>query len=163
MMNITTQARVRELFDYREGTLYWKSSPRSGWVGKPVTHKTGHGYVKARVDGKLIPAHRLVWLWHNEKLPELIDHINGVRHDNRIENLRACTEAENARNKSKPLNNTTGHKNVIWSKQNSNFNVQLTVNKRKMHLGVFDDIELAALVAEEARDKFYGKFARQGV
>ena len=162
-MNTTTQTRVRELFNYSDGTLFWKKSPRIGWVGKPVTHKSGAGYLKAKVDGKLIPVHRLVWLWHNEELPKLIDHINGVRHDNRIENLRACTEAENARNKSKLSNNTTGYKNVVWNKKNNNFNVQLTVNKRKMHLGVFDDIELAALVAEEARDKFHGKFARQGV
>jgi hypothetical protein len=103
-----------------------------------------------------------VWLWHYGELPEGIDHINGIRHDNRVENLRVCDDAKNARNRSRPSNNTTGHQNVVWNKNNRNYNVQITVNKRRMHIGVFNNVELAGLVAEEARNKFFGEFARQG-
>jgi hypothetical protein len=162
-MHTITSEKARELFDYSNGVLYWKISPRSGWVGKPVSHKTTNGYLKARVDGKLIPVHRLVWLWHNRELPKLIDHINGVRHDNRIENLRACTEAENCRNRKLDVKNSTGYANVVWKKKNQNYNVQIRVDGKKRHIGVFKDLELAGLVAEEARNKFFGKFARKGV
>jgi hypothetical protein len=162
MTTTITSAKAHELFDYSNGVLYWKTSPRNGWTGKPVNHKTSNGYLKAKVDGKLIPVHRLVWLLHYGDTPELIDHINGIRHDNRIENLRICNDSENARNRAKSSNNTSGYQNVVWNKSNRNYNVQITVNKRKMHIGVFDDVELAALVAEEARHKFFGEFARKG-
>jgi hypothetical protein len=162
MKTVTTE-RLRELMDYRDGVLYWKNSARDGWNGKSVGSKAENGYLVSRVDGELYKVHRLVWLWHGKQLPKILDHINGVRDDNRIENLRSCDDAGNARNRKKPQNNSTGYSNVIWNKRNRNYNVQITVNRKKMHIGVFDDIELAALVAEEARDKYFGEFARKGV
>jgi hypothetical protein len=163
MMTTTiTTERLRELMDYRDGSLYWKHSPRNGWEGKPVGFKSKEGYLITRVNGKLCKVHRLVWLWHGNELPKMLDHINGVRHDNRIENLRPCLDAENARNRKLDVKNSTGYANVVWNKANQNYNVQIRVDGKKKHIGAFDNVELAALVAEEARHKFFGEFARKG-
>lgn len=69
-------------------------------LGREVGHESGRGYLVARLLGHAIPVHRIVWLWHHGSMPTgLLDHINGNRKDNRIENLRAVTAAQNVWNR----------------------------------------------------------------
>ena len=62
-------------------------------------------------------------------------------------------------NQKTPINNTSGVKNVCFHKGNNKWVVQLRINKKKKHFGCYEDLELAELVAIEARNKFYGKWA----
>jgi hypothetical protein len=101
-----------------------------------------------------------VWLWHGRELPALIDHINGDRGDNRIENLRAATPSQNVCNTKIKSTNTSGVKGVNWVKRLKKWQVRLNIQNRVMHFGLYRDFDLAELVAAEARNKHHGAFAR---
>ena len=104
--------------------------------------------------------HRLVYLWHFGYVPKEIDHINGDKRDNRIENLREANRSQNMRNVKLKRNNTSGAKGVCWSKEKNKWVVRVSVNKKTIHCGYYEDFELAALVSAEAIDKYHGYFKR---
>lgn len=72
------------------------------------------GYMRMPINYDMFVIHRVIWKWHNGDEPEFIDHINGNRSDNRIENLRACTKSENRHNANINKNNTSGYHGVRW-------------------------------------------------
>lgn len=101
-----TQDRLKELFDYNSetGNLIWKIQPRGRWKlkGKAAGTTSSNGYMQITADCHIYMAHRLVWLWHyGTFLKNDIDHINGNRNDNRVENLREATRSENNQNRKK--------------------------------------------------------------
>ena len=152
-----TQERLKEMFTYHEdGTLSYNKN------GKKVvcTSKSDSGYTFVSIDRKPRRLHRMIFLYHHGYLPEVIDHINGIRHDNRVENLRPANKEQNCLNRTKSKNNTSGFKNVSWSNIASKWMVQMTVNKKYTNFGYYEDIELADLVAQEARNLYHGAFAR---
>ena len=158
-----TQQQALEAFEYRDGELYWK-------VPKSIRIKVGdkcdgmdcHGYKRVRYNGKLYRVHRIIFLMFNGYLPQYIDHINCDRADNRIENLREVNAIENACNRAMQSNNRTKVKGVIWRKNIKHYEVSVQVNKVKNYCGIFKDLELAELVAIEARDKYHKQFAYKG-
>lgn len=89
-----------------------------------------------------------------------VDHINGNGLDNRKENLRLATNAENAKNRGKQSNNTTGYKGVFRnSKLPYMFEAKIGVNGRHIYLGLFDTPEKAYQAYKEAAIKYHGEFA----
>ena len=98
---------------------------------------------------------------HHGYMPPEIDHINGDRADNRIGNLRAVTRSQNQYNK-RPQRNASGYRGVSWHKKSGKWCVRIGINDKVKSMGYYDDIELADLVAQEARSKFYGQYAYQG-
>ena len=96
-------------------------------------------------------------------LPKCVDHIDRDQTNDRIENLRAATVAENQRNVALRKDNSSGVKNVCWNKRSKKWGVQLSFNGKIRHFGHYDNLELAELVALEARAKFHGKFAYLGL
>jgi hypothetical protein len=153
------------LFDYKDGKLTWKnpSNPKRTPIGSIAGTVSKRGYIHIQYMKKIYKAHRLVYLMFRNDTPTLIDHINGVLTDNRIENLRSASYVENQRNSSKRIDNSSGIKNVSWHKRIAKWSVQLSVEKRIKHFGYFDDFELADLVATEARNKYHKEFANHGV
>ena len=91
------------LFNYINGCLYWKNKPNKYLNDKLIGTKIGNrltkGYGRVLINGKLIYTHRLVWLYFNKSIPKYIDHVNGIRDDNRIENLRETTIRKNGQNR----------------------------------------------------------------
>lgn len=148
----------KEYFLCLDGQIFWKKSTsrkikigsRAGFVDK--------GYRRVKLNGKLYQEHSVVYTLSHGYYPNLIDHINGNKSDNRIENLRPCTSSENNRNRGLHSNNTSGTTGVYKTK--NKWYVQIYVNNRNKHLGIFDNKKLAELVSEEARDLYYGKYAR---
>jgi hypothetical protein len=148
------QITISTLFEDKEGVLYWrKTGKKAGTL-----HRTG--YIQICVDKKLHNAHRLMFMLHCGWVPELIDHVDGNRANNKIDNLRAATWSQNLQNMKLRPTNKSGCKNVSWSNSRQKWAVQLSIGGRPTNLGRFDDLELADLVATEARNKYHGAFAR---
>lgn len=147
----TNYARVNELLSYnsRTGILKWKIA-RSRWhvPGSVAGHLTYWGYSTIMVDGKSYYAHRLAWLLHTGKWPKnQIDHINRVRDDNRIENLREATKSQNQINSGMYRNNKSGYRGVHFSKAANKWVAEIKRDGVIRHLGVF-------VTAKEASNKF---------
>ena len=149
-----TQQELLEAFEYRDGYLYRRTT------GKRVGTRHHTGYLQISFKKKLYNAHRMIFLMHHGWLSKVIDHIDADRSNDRIENLRPATWVQNLQNMRMRSSNTSGVKNVCWCKIKKKWTVQLNVNKRYKFIGRFDDLELAELVAIEAREKYHGTFAR---
>lgn len=158
-----TQEQLLDLFEYKDGELFYKKSPLPKIkVGSKAGSITSHGYMRVSINNKKCLSHRVIFLMMNGYLPTFIDHINMNRADNRIENLRGCSRQENNRNVSCRKSSKSGIKNVSWSKSTNKYQVDIMVDSKKKYIGVFEDIELAELVAMEARNKYHGAFANHG-
>jgi len=156
--------RFNEAFEYRDGKLYWKINTNKSkkLIGKEAGCKSSGEYGCVNLDRKSYSIHKVIFCMHHGWMPVVVDHINLTRDDHRIENLRAATHVTNNYNKPAQKNNKLGMKNVCWSKQNKKWFVQLTQNRKVVYRKFFDDLELAELVAIEARNKYHGEFANHG-
>lgn len=156
-----TQQEVKELFDYHsDGYLMWAVNRSRGRIGNKVGVIHPNGYLRTRINGKLELNHRITYLWHYGNLPKFVDHIDGNKLNNRIENLRSANVVENQQNAKLSVKNTSGYKNVSFCPQTKKWAVKIKVCKIQKTIGRYDDVELADLVAQEARAKYHGKFAR---
>lgn len=134
-----TKKRLRELFGYRSGELIALRDTRGRRKGRAIGGLNGR-YLYAWVDGRYVALHRLIWTWHNGAIPSglSVDHINHSRFDNRIENLRLATSAENSRNR--PPTRSTHH-GVYESK--GRYRVSIWI-------GTFDTLEEAVAARRDA-------------
>jgi hypothetical protein len=151
------------VFCYRDGDVYWKAAigPRCA-LSSPAGRVTPKGYRVIVYKGKPWSAHRLVFLLTSGYMPPEVDHINGVRSDNRRENLRAATLAENRRNARKRADNTSGVKGVYWVRKLGKWAASIQVDGKKVYVGVSDNLPELALRVEAARAKLHGEFANMG-
>ena len=151
---------VNKLLEYKDGGLYWKETNGRRKTGERAGRLSDTGYRKLGILGKEMKEHRVIFFMHHGYFPRYIDHINGNRQDNHIENLRECSSSENHHNAQKSSRNTSGYKNVHWHSINKKWFVRIKAYGVDRVFGYWDDKEFAILVAEEARDKFHGTFAR---
>ena len=160
---IITQDYVKQLFEYRDGELYWKVKPsKKVLIGAKVGNLNQSGYFHLQLNKKTYKTHRIIFLMHYGYLPNCLDHIDGNPLNNKFENLRPATVNQNAYNSKLIKNNTSGVKNVSWYKLTNKWHVRVKINGKEKSFGYFKDLELADLVAQEARDKYHGKFANHG-
>lgn len=155
--------RLRELFEYRDGVLYWREDRSSQKCkGKPAGCLNA-GYLKLRVRelGGSVSVHRVIFAMHHGYFPKEVDHINGNKLDNRVENLRAVSRSQNKMNTGINKQNKSGCKNVYPHKDK--WGVKIVVEKKNLYLGLYEDLELADLVAHAAREKYHGAYANHGV
>jgi hypothetical protein len=126
----------------------------------------GQRYLRIGINGKPTALHRMIFLHQNGYLPKCLDHIDGNRENNKIENLREVTQQQNCLNSKHKSTSKSPYKNVYLQppiknpKWKRNWVVSLMVSGKRKYIGSFEDIELADLVAHEARDKFHGQYAR---
>ncbi len=149
-------------YDPLTGIIRWRE--QRGGRGAPGAEAgvlSEKGYRRIALGGKIYRAHRLAWLLHYGVPPRgQIDHVNGVRDDNRIVNLREATQSQNNMNRRMRADNRCGFKGVF--RQNGRWRTQITVGRAKVHLGYFDTAEKASRAYADAAAKFYGDFARPG-
>lgn len=162
MTTSLSQEQAKELFDYRDGVLYWKIRPKNSRKHKNdfEAGTYSEGYKKIRFMQKTYYVHQLVYLIHFGFIPKLIDHIDGNKSNNRIDNLREVSKSHNACNSKMRSDNTSGHRSVIWHKKAKKWMVQIQKNMKSIYIGLYADLELACLVANEARSLYHGKYAR---
>lgn len=149
---------VAGIFDYRDGKLYWKSSlsGKNRIKGREAGGLNADGYVNVEVGGKSIGVHRIVWLMHNGQWPVgEIDHRNGVRNDNRIENLRDVAHDTNTQNRRAATSGSkTGLLGVTMHK-NGQFRARIRSNGRLRSIGLFDSAEEAHAAYIAAKRKLH--------
>lgn len=146
--------RPLEHFKSERGYRIWTTRYKGKEAG--YVHK-GSGYRNVFLSHnglhKCLRAHRIIWALHHQELPcptLEIDHINGVRADNHVGNLRLVTTSDNSRNASMSSHNTSGVTGVCWHKEREQWRAHIMIHGKQKHLGRFDDIEEAAAVRKAA-------------
>lgn len=155
-----TQQFLKSVLDYDPETGLFTWIKHMHRKGKVAGSSNGNGHIQICFKGKMYLAHRLAFLYMTGKFPErIVDHINRDRSDNSWRNLRESDLSQNCCNIKKRKDNTSGHRGVFWRKDSQKWRVIVAKNKRRMYLGDYEDLELASLVAQEARAKYHGEFA----
>jgi len=157
-----THARLCEVLDYDDetGEFYWRKrmSPRAG-PGQIAGMRNRDGYRFIAIDGRIYPAHRLVWLYMTGKWRSgVIDHRDGDPSNNRWDNLRPATRSQNCANRRIPRHNTCGLKGV--SLHRGKYDALICKKGRKYYLGRFSTAQEAHAAYAEAARKLFGEFAR---
>lgn len=158
---------LREILDYNHetGDFTWRrASKHVPWLqGKKAGSIEQQGYWVIVVNKVNYKAHILAWLHFYGSWPsKQLDHANGIRHDNRIANLREATAVQNQHNRGKRPSNKSGYKGVYWATDQKKWRATICVNRKRHYLGDFKTPELAAQAYQEAANKFLGEFAHQG-
>lgn len=165
-MNPITQEQAAEFLRYEPetGRLVWikKASDktmigkRAGWQRSPG------GYRQVGFKGQILYEHRLIWLLVTGRFPACqVDHINGIKDDNRLENLREASSSQNIVNIGAKRDNKSGAKNVHWCRTKQRWVAKVKLNGRTKHAGEFRDYEQAVEAAAAARAALHGEFASQ--
>lgn len=152
---------LRDLFEIRDGHLYWRIAGGKRRTDRPAGTKHAEGYRSVHFCGYHELTHRVIFAMANGFWPSgHIDHVNMIRSDNRPENLREASHSENLQNRPKTRVNKSGRKGVCWHRAAGKWIAQIQVRGRYIYLGLHDDLELAAFIYECAAEKYHGQFAR---
>jgi hypothetical protein len=154
--------KIKQSFSYDNGNLIWIGKPSKRKKGQILGTLGNHGYLVTYFDGKLELVHRIIFALHYgyfPKKPNLVDHKDGNRLNNKIENLRESTYSQNLCNKV-TYNNTSSFKGVYWNELNKNWRVRISVNKKAYNIGSFGDFEEAKIACIDARKKLHGEYAK---
>lgn len=108
----------------------------------------------------IVREHRLAWLFAHGEWPSLIDHINGDRADNRLDNLRVVTRSQNSANTKPNAANTSGIKGVRQDRRSGRWYAAIKAHGKYHHLGTFSDKEEAGQAYRAAALRYFGAFAR---
>jgi hypothetical protein len=156
---MVTQKKTHQLFNYVDGVLVYKNNGLRVKAGNPVGWKTDNGYLRTDIDGKKYYVHRLVWIYHNGQCKsKLIDHIDGNKINNKIENLRLSDKSSNGLNRSKARKDS--HSKLIGvisgktKKGTKTFTARLTVKGERFNLGNYKTAEEAHQIYVQAKKSF---------
>jgi hypothetical protein len=157
-----TQEYLKSIIHYDRDTGIFTRYPTASCHKLLVCNtKDTKGYCFIQIKRKNYRAHRLAWLYEFGYMPALeIDHINGVKEDNRIVNLRPCTAQQNAFNKPKSIRNTSGYTGVRF--RNGKWIVQIRINGKHKHLGQYKTAEEASEIYNQYAMALHGDFYCRG-
>jgi len=164
-MRLTAEL-VRFLFNYNPSTGVLTSRNKINKlsrvkIGKQVGCISSNGYRVVSIKSKNYGIHRIIWLYVYGYLPKEIDHINHVRDDNSINNLREVTHKKNQANKSKMKNNTSGMNGVSWCKTGRKWRARINVDGKKVNLGSYVNFS-DAVNARKNGEVLYGYHENHG-
>lgn len=167
MKDPISHEKLLELFDYdaETGELVRRCNVRGLGLnrkGDRPRHKGPNGYAAVGADVKKYLYHRLVWFWHHNEWPEVIDHIDGDKQNNRIENLRACTQSQNLCNVQIPSDNKSGFKGVSIHIPTGKWRARCGLHKVQHNLGIFDTPGQAAEAVRAFRESLHGSYMNHG-
>lgn len=150
-----TQKRLKEILDYspETGVFTWKVSHPRAKVGAVAGAKDYYGYVVIRLDTVLYKAHRLAWLYvHGEWPTKNLDHINQIKNDNRMSNLRNVGQSINMQNSRVRANNLSGVAGVCWRKDRKRWVARIKIGYKNIFLGNYE-CKNAAIEARRDAEK----------
>jgi len=151
--------RPVELFKTEIASLTWNAR----FAGKDaLTTKDRDGYRVGEIFGRRAASHRVIWaIVHGEWPACEIDHINGIKSDNRLANLRNVSMHENQKNKKLPVTSTSGHVGVHRERESGKWKAHIKINQRRIYLGRYNSCE-QAVEARTAAEKKYGFHSNHG-
>ena len=149
-------------FDFEHLRASFTYHPKTGELirnsnGKTMAGTDAHGYIQVGYQKKMYKAHRLIWaITHGEFPQGHIDHINGKRSDNRIENIRVVNHQQNVHNQ-QALNkkNKSGYTGVCWNDRAKKWQAGIHIDGKHKYLGVFPTAEQAHHSYLEAKKIFH--------
>jgi hypothetical protein len=156
-------------YDPQEGVFRHKTyrGPRPRGPGSIVGTAMAHGYVMITVCQKKFTAHRLAWLWMTGKWPiDEIDHINGIRDDNRFSNLREASRSQNGQNGGIRSTNKTGRIGVHFDRSRKKFVADIMMNGKRVFRRRYNALDVAVAARARKEVELFGEFApgrRQGL
>lgn len=137
-----TQEKLKAIVLYDKNTGIFTSlvSSTRRKFGDILGTPTSNGYLACMVEGKIYKLHRLAWLYEYAEWPKGdIDHRDGNKTNNRIENLRICDKKQNAHNQKRAhFDNKSGYLGVTWHKQAKKWMAQININGKQKTLGLFN-------------------------
>lgn len=174
-IDLPSQAMLNKILRYDGEKLFWRERPvdmfeaageakrwNTRYAGEEAFTTDGdNGYKQGRIFGRKYLAHRIIWKLVHGTDPEQVDHINGIRDDNRIENLRSVTSQENLKNQKMCSNNTSGVMGVYWYKRLGKWSARIMVAGKNKHLGYFTD-KFDAIKARKNAEKEHGFHTNHG-
>lgn len=141
-----SRSELLERFSYSSGHLYYrKRVSQRCKAGSIVGAVNEEGYRCTMMGGASFKVHRLIWKWHYGTEPQLLDHINGDRSDNRVENLRAATKRENGWNRKAKRSLPPG----VYHHQ-GRYRVRLYLGKPNVSVGMFATLGEAIAARDNA-------------
>lgn len=151
--NLITQKYLKSLLTYNPDTGEFRWRVRCGTRANPgdiAGARNSEGYIHIQIGRRKYKAHRLAWLYAHGEHPIEIDHINRVKDDNRLGNLRSVTHAQNGQNQRRPINNTSGYIGVDFHKRSSRWRARIKIDDKLTDIGYFDTKEAAAQARAKA-------------
>ena len=164
--------KLKEVLKYDENTgiFKWRKDiyrcknnsilVKKGDIAGCLNHD-GYRYIK--YNNKRYSEHRLAYMFVYNKVPTFVDHIDGDKQNNKINNLRECTKNQNGQNRTKMINNTSGFKGVHYDKRCNKFAAQIRNNKKLEWLGYFEKAEDAAIAYNNRAVKIFGEFSNLNI
>ena len=159
-LKLPEQSYLLSIFDYDplSGNLVRKINTRGARKGDIAGNLRKNGYIRVEINGKPYYSHRVIWVLHYGAIPDgmQIDHINGIRNDNTLSNLRLVKGAsENHQNRKMSVTNTTGFVGVFKEKATKNWRARIRVKGKRISLGSFPTPEEASAAYKEAKRKYH--------
>lgn len=165
-MKILTDEDIADIcshFEYISGELYWtKHRCYRAKVGMKAGTINSRGYAVVSLKGDVYCIHHIVWAMHNGFWPVGIDHIDGNRSNNKIENLRVASHKENNMNVTWNKRNTSGYKGVSFDKDCNRWKAQIKFRGKKMSIGRYKTPEEAHSAYVKKAQELFGEFANEG-
>ena len=144
-------------YNKETGSVIWLDGKRAG---RKIYNTSCDGYHRLKILGSTYYLHRVCWFLHYREWPTShLDHVNGDKTDNRIVNLRVASSTQNSANRSLAVNNTTGHKGVVYLENISKYMVRVGSSPRVL-VGYFENLDDAAKAYNDAAKELYGEYAR---
>ena len=150
-------------YDPIKGVFTAKTHRGNVKAGSVLGHKNCKGYIKLRIDVFEFMAHRLAFIYMNGSAPAIIDHINGIRDDNRIENLRQSNHTLNARNSDRRKHSTSRFKGVSLHKRSNKWVAHITNARKLIYLGLFKTDVEAAFAYDMASLEIHGSHGKTNI
>lgn len=146
MQTKPTQTQLREYLSYDENTgeLVWIKKPSKKTVlnSRAGSLVTTTGYRSIHIFGKSYPEHHIIWCWYYGYYPtKQIDHIDQIRDNNRIKNLREVTQAVNSRNRSRRRNTRVEEAGIWFNRRTRRYVAEITLNQKKVYQRSFENVE----------------------
>ena len=153
------QAACKAIFDYKDGSLYWKNDRGSNAkAGARAGRLLSTGYRSIHVSGRRYQEHRLIFLWWHGVLPEQIDHVNRDKADNRIENLRRCTHSTNQVN-TNSRQSKSGIRGVRMVDKTGRWMARVYKDGKEIRVGTFATLEEASAAYRSKMRELFHDFA----
>ena len=148
-------------YDPLTGLFKWtKQNPKNAFSGE-IAGSLDKGYIRIEVMGRRVFGHQLAWYYIHGTWPKKkIDHINGIKSDNRMCNLRLSSESQIQWNQRIRKDNRSGVKGVSWCKITNKWRARVECEKVNVEAGRYSDINSAVQAVQIKRKELHGEFAR---